>query len=72
MFAEIAVPYGVSSLDENGVQTKARTLAKSFMPLKPDKFAIRFYAVVGWASLYVHSIWDNGSGNTLPTTPAQR
>lgn len=42
------------------------------MPLKPDKFAIRFYAVVGWESLYVHSFWDNGSGNTMPTTAAQR
>ncbi|EGZ23243.1 hypothetical protein PHYSODRAFT_487456, partial [Phytophthora sojae] len=71
-FAATAVPFGVSSLDENGVRTKARSAAKFFMPLKPDKFAIRFYAVVGWGSLYVHSLWDNGSGNKLPTTPAQR
>jgi hypothetical protein len=69
-FASFAVPFGVSSVDEIGVRTKARTRAKSFMPLKPDKFAIRFYAVVGWRSLYVHSMWDNGSGNTLPTSSA--
>ncbi|KUF85454.1 hypothetical protein AM588_10000940 [Phytophthora nicotianae] len=42
------------------------------MPLKPDKFAIRFYAVVGWRSLYIHALWDNGSGNTTATTPAER
>lgn len=71
-FASVAVPVGVSSIDEIGVRTKARTVAKSFMPLKPDKFAIRFYAVVGWQSLYVHSMWDNGAGNTLPTTASQR
>ncbi|EGZ07378.1 hypothetical protein PHYSODRAFT_529221, partial [Phytophthora sojae] len=71
-FASIAVPFGISSIDEIGVRTKARTLARPFMPLKPDKFAIRFYAVVGWESLYVHSFWDNGSGNTMPTTAAQR
>ncbi|KAJ8576893.1 hypothetical protein ON010_g2316 [Phytophthora cinnamomi] len=71
-FASIAVPIGVSILDEIGVCTKARTMAKSFMPLKPDKFAIRFYAIVGWRSLYVHSLWDNGTGNTMPTTALQR
>ncbi|KAJ8577397.1 hypothetical protein ON010_g1813 [Phytophthora cinnamomi] len=71
-FASIAVPIGVSSLDETGVRTKARAMAKSFMPLKPDKFAIRFYAIVGWRSLYVHSLWDNGTGNTMPTTALQR
>ncbi|EGZ07314.1 hypothetical protein PHYSODRAFT_528593, partial [Phytophthora sojae] len=71
-FATIAVPISTSSVDEIGVRTKAHTLAKSFLPLKPDKFGIRFYAVVGWHSLYVHSLWDNGSGNTMPTTAVQR
>ncbi|ETP30017.1 hypothetical protein F442_20917 [Phytophthora nicotianae P10297] len=50
-FADVAIPYGVSSLDENSIRTKARTAAKSFIPTKPDKNAIRFYAVVGWESL---------------------
>ncbi|KUF95983.1 Bifunctional epoxide hydrolase 2 [Phytophthora nicotianae] len=42
------------------------------MPSKPDKYGVRFYAVVGWDSLYVHSLWDNSSGNTTPSTPAER
>ncbi|ETL79044.1 hypothetical protein L917_20251 [Phytophthora nicotianae] len=71
-FADVAIPYDVSSLDENSIRTKARTAAKSFIPTKPDKYAIRFYAVVGWESLYVHSIWDNGSGNFTNTTPPSR
>jgi len=33
---------------------------------------VRFYAVVGWDSLYVHTLWDNASGNCEPTSPAQR
>ncbi|KAF1791724.1 hypothetical protein GQ600_25863 [Phytophthora cactorum] len=41
-FADVAVPYGVSSLDENSVRTKARTEAKSFTPTKPYKYDIRF------------------------------
>ncbi|KAG6944005.1 hypothetical protein JG688_00017319 [Phytophthora aleatoria] len=45
-FAELAIPFGTSSLDENSVRTKARTRAKSFIPSKPDKYGIQFYAVV--------------------------
>ncbi|ETP37147.1 hypothetical protein F442_15026 [Phytophthora nicotianae P10297] len=71
-FAEFAVPVGVSSLDEMTVRTKARTRAKSFLPSKPDKYGVRFYAVVGWSSLYVHSVWNNSSGNRKPSTPAER
>eukprot|EP00644_Phytophthora_capsici_P014966 jgi/Phyca11/128420/e_gw1.76.136.1 len=54
------------------VATKARSKARTYMPSKPYKYGVRFYAVVGWDSLYVHSLWDNASGNTLPTAPAQR
>eukprot|EP00644_Phytophthora_capsici_P000740 jgi/Phyca11/109379/e_gw1.16.787.1 len=58
------------------VPTKARSKARTYMThsksSKPDKYGVRFYAVVGWDSLYVHSLWDNTSGNILPTTPAQR
>ena len=42
----IAVPEGTVAFDEASVATKARTKAKSYNPIKPDKFAIRFYAVV--------------------------
>ncbi|GMF26317.1 unnamed protein product [Phytophthora lilii] len=72
-FASIAVPVGAVSLDENTMRTKARSLARTFMPSKPDKYGIRrFYSVVGWESLYVYSVWDNGSGNRTNTTPADR
>ncbi|OWZ24586.1 hypothetical protein PHMEG_000336 [Phytophthora megakarya] len=60
-FAAFAVPLCVSSIDEMTVRTKARTRAKTFMPSKPDKYGLRFYAVVGWSSLYVHSLWANSS-----------
>ncbi|RLN49201.1 hypothetical protein BBJ28_00014775, partial [Nothophytophthora sp. Chile5] len=59
-FASIAVPFGVSTLDETTVHTKAR-MGKGG--------STRFYAVVGWESQYVHSIWDDGSGSTLPPPP---
>ncbi|POM72020.1 Hypothetical protein PHPALM_11339 [Phytophthora palmivora] len=57
---QLAGPTGVSSLDERSVRTRARTKTKPYTPLKPDKYAIRFYAIVGWDSLYIHSLWDNG------------
>ena len=60
---KIAVPVGCSVLDENTVSCKAQTSAKSYMKSKPVKFGIRFYAVVSWKHPYIHSLWDNGSGN---------
>uniref|UniRef100_H3GEE4 PiggyBac transposable element-derived protein domain-containing protein n=1 Tax=Phytophthora ramorum TaxID=164328 RepID=H3GEE4_PHYRM len=71
-FATIAVPVGAVSLDDNTVRTKARSLAKTFLSSKPDKYGVRFYAVVGWESLHAYSVWDNGSGNRTRTTPAER
>ena len=62
-FVEIAVPLGTSALDEASCRSKARNRAISYIPNKPDKFAIRFYGVVGSAGPYIHSIWDNGRGN---------
>lgn len=69
---QVAVPLYATSLDENSCRTKARTKAKSYLPTKPDKFAIRFYCVVDWKTLYLHSFFDNGSGNTMPTTIVRR
>ncbi|EGZ24110.1 hypothetical protein PHYSODRAFT_405929, partial [Phytophthora sojae] len=46
--------------------------AKTNMPSKPDNYGLRFYAVVGWSSLYVHALWNNSSGNNMPSTPAER
>ncbi|KAE9001595.1 hypothetical protein PF005_g13587 [Phytophthora fragariae] len=71
-FASIAVPIGAVSLDENTVRTKARSAAKTYLPSKPDKYGVRFYAAVGWESLYAYSVWDNGSDNRTRFSPADR
>jgi hypothetical protein len=42
------------------------------MPNKPMKYGIRFYACVGSREMYCHSFWDNGSGNKVPLSPAER
>ncbi len=43
----VAVPAGVSALDENSCPTKACFKAETYSPNKPAKYAIRFYAFVG-------------------------
>jgi len=50
-------------LDEASVRTEARTMASSYLPNKPDKNAIRFYAVLGSTNTYISSIVDNRAGN---------
>jgi hypothetical protein len=62
--AHLAVPLGTSALDEVSVRIKARTKASSFIANKPDKYAIKLYAVVGTKNTYLSSICDNRSGNT--------
>lgn len=52
----MAAPKHASAIDEATVATKARTRARTYIPSKPDKFGIRFYAVVEWRSLYVHAL----------------
>eukprot|EP00644_Phytophthora_capsici_P008213 jgi/Phyca11/125941/e_gw1.60.285.1 len=47
-FAAIAVPVGAVSLDENTMRTNTRSSARTLMPLKPDKYGMRFYSVVCW------------------------
>ena len=69
--SKIAVPLGCSVLDEAGFGTKALTRASSYCPLKPDKYAVRFYAVVGHLNAYLSSIFDNHSGNTTPLSPLE-
>ncbi|POM59005.1 Hypothetical protein PHPALM_36271 [Phytophthora palmivora] len=61
--ASLAVPNGVSALDESSIRTKARSAARTYIPSKPDKYAVRFYALVDWKTLYVRGLFDNGSGN---------
>lgn len=69
---EVAVPKGVFALDECGQPSSGHTRAKSYNPMKPDKWAIRFYALNGHDPNYVFSIIDTGSGNTESATHAQR
>ena len=71
-FTSVAYVVGPVALDEASCPTKAKTKASSYLPSKPDKFDIRFYALVGWASVYTFSIWDNGTGSTVNQTPAKR
>lgn len=69
--ASIAVGCGALSLDENSAPCTARCNAVSYMPSKPDKYAIRFYALcTSGASVYCCSMWDNGRGNLTGITPA--
>jgi hypothetical protein len=63
--ARLAVPVGVSTLDECGYRSKARCSAISYLPSKPDKYAIRFYAIVCWLTLYLHTFEHNGTGVNL-------
>jgi len=61
--AKIATPIGPSALDECSAKNKARTGAKTFNAKKPDKFAVRFYAVAGSVNPYISSFFDNRAGN---------
>ena len=54
------------------METKARTRSKSYMPNKPSKYAVRFYALVGHAFSYLFSLFDNGSGNFEDAPAAMR
>ena len=67
--SSVAVPVGVSSLDENTIRCKARTSARSYMKSKPVRFGIRFYTVVAWQLPYLHTLWDNGRGNRTGASP---
>ena len=67
--ATVAVPRGVSSLDENTIRCKARTSARTFMKSKPTRYGIRLYAVVSWFDGYLHTFWDSGSGNKTGIAP---
>ena len=70
--SQVAVPYGPAAFDEASMETKARTRSKSYMPNKPSKYAVRFYALVGHAFSYLFSLFDNGSGNFEEAPAAMR
>ena len=54
--SKIAVPTEAMALDEAGRGTKARCVAVTFNKSKPDKYALRFYAVVGYMYQYYPSL----------------
>ena len=51
----VAVPLGSSAFDEATMGTKARTRALIYVPNKPEKYGIRFYALVGHKYQYIFS-----------------
>lgn len=68
----VAVPLGSSAFDEATMGTKARTRARTYMPNKPEKYGIRFYALVGHKYQYIFSLFDNGSGHDNCIPPVLR
>ena len=54
-----AVPTGVTAFDENGIRSRGRCAAISYIKMKPDQYAIQLYAAVSWASTYLHRFADN-------------
>ena len=41
-------------------------------PNQQSEYGIQTYCIVGAREMYCHSIWDNGSGNKLPSSPGER
>ena len=68
----VAVTPGVVTLDESSVRTKAKCRAKTYLPSKPDKYTIRFYALNCWHSLYLQNLYDNGAGNKTNLSCSER
>lgn len=65
----IEVPTGSVALDENSKRCKARSREVSYIKSKPDKYAVRFYAVVGHKYQYVFNFFDNLRGHRTDVPP---
>ena len=61
--SDIEVPVGPMTLDEATLPTKECNHAVSYIPIKPNKYGIRFYMIVGSKYQYIYTIYDNGKGN---------
>lgn len=70
--AEVAVPTGSIVLDENSMCFKGWLTASMYLPSKPAKYAVRFYALVGNKYQYLFSMFDNSAGNTTKIDPIMR
>ncbi|POM60248.1 LOW QUALITY PROTEIN: hypothetical protein PHPALM_30917 [Phytophthora palmivora] len=69
-FAAIAVSLGaVSALTKTRYERKHAELLRHIC--QPNKYGVRFYAVVGRESLYAYAVWDNSSGNRTRPSPAE-
>ena len=58
---------GCGAHDEISLEEKGRTSAKTYMPIKPIKYGLRFYGLASSAAgipPYLFSFINNGSGNT--------
>ena len=65
------VPRGSSALDEITVRYKAHSGARSYMKNQSSKVWHKVYTVIGLTDAYIHSIWDNGSGNKTNVPPGK-
>ena len=70
--SKIAVPTGAMALDEAGKCTKARCDAVIFNKSKSGKYALRFYAVVGYMYQYYPNHWYCGRANKTGYSNAAR
>lgn len=58
----VAAPIVIIALVENKIRCKGRITGRTYMPSKPMKFGIRFYAIVGWRNDFLNCFQDNGFG----------
>lgn len=58
----------------NTIRCKGQTAARRYMKseVKVSKFGIQFYAIVGRSHCYLHSIFENGSGNKTGQSSVMR
>ncbi|CAN0060613.1 unnamed protein product, partial [Heterosigma akashiwo] len=69
--AALAVSVGAAGFDENSLRCKAACAAVTYIPSKPDEWAIRFYVLCAWLLPLMLMFWDNNAGNTTGANPAK-
>lgn len=65
----VAIPVGVSALDENTIRCKSLTSDRSFIKSMPVEFGKGYYFFVVLEALYLHTMWNNNSGNKSGIPP---
>ncbi|POM76208.1 Hypothetical protein PHPALM_6582 [Phytophthora palmivora] len=57
----------IDTVPEELNSKKTRSAERTYIASKPDKYSVRFYALVDWKTLYVYGLFDSGSDNsTVP------